>query len=186
MDAEMQRLVDERIVAAVKAATDPLIAQITELKGSVGQVAEAGTKISEIQKNLKIVSDTVAAQKILGADDVKGLISAEMTASQKAAQEKAAAEATAAEAQKAIKAEKDSFIAEKLKGIPAAYHSLLGDAKEKWGEMEKTIRDTFAADAKAAGLQVPNVGGSGGGSSVQSTGAATDGGFLVMPGAPKA
>ena len=90
MDAEMQRLVDERIVAAVKAATDPLIAQITELKGSVGQVAEAGTKISEIQKNLKIVSDTVAAQKILGADDVKGLISAEMTASQKAAQEKAA------------------------------------------------------------------------------------------------
>ena len=180
MDPALQKEINE----AIGAALAPLAKQIAGLEGSVGQVAEAGKKFSEIEKDLKILGDTVAGQKVITPDDVKGLIGAELTAAQKATAEKAATEKQRLEASATLKAEKDGFIAEKLKGIPAAYHSLLGDAKEKWGEMERSIRETFAADAKAAGLQVPNLGGSGGGAAPASEGTGT-GGFLVMPGAVK-
>lgn len=152
MDEALKKEIDGIISAAVAAALEPVVSQ-------VGQAAEAVKKIGDIENNLKVVSETMAQQKLLSPEDVRALLAQDL-----AAREAAAAEAAkASEASAALKAKREAFAAEKLKGVPARYHDALGDDESKWAEAEKAIRETFAADLKAAGVKVADVGGSAGG-----------------------
>lgn len=56
-------------------------------------------------------------------------------------------------------AARESYMAEKLKGLPPVYQKLLGNDPAKWAAEEQTIRDQFKADAAAAGLTVKDVAG---------------------------
>ena len=169
---------EAQVKALIDAATKPLLEQL-------GQVAEAGKKIGEMEANLKIVSDTLAAQKPLDAGAIKEMLASELAArdgktAELAAADKAKAEEAAktGEASAAIKAKRDAFTAEKLKGVPPKYHTL-SDDESKWAEEEKTIRAEFAADMKAAGHTVADLGGSAGGDPLAGGG---ETGFLKMPG----
>ena len=172
MDPEVLKKIEEAIAKAM----GPIVVQIEELKSSYGQVAEAGKKIGEIEGNLKILGDTVAGQKILDADGVKKIFG-ELTAAQRAEAEKQAAEQKArteeeakkTEAATALKAKRDAFVAEKLKGVPPKYHTL-SDDEMKWAEEEKAIRQQFADDLKAAGIKVADLGGPAGGAPVEGEG----------------
>lgn len=63
--------------------------------------------------------------------------------------------------------QKQQFIQQYLGRVPEAYQKLLGDDPARWLEEERQIRQQFAADFKAAGFKVADVGGCVGGGAVQ-------------------
>lgn len=163
-EAAIQKIVQQALADVLPKALGDAIKPISE-------------RLVETEKNVKTVADTVANQKILGEDGVKALIAADAQARTAAAQK----EADAKQAAEAIKTKREAFAKEHLKNVPARYHAELGDDEAKWAETAKTVRDAFAADMKAAGVKVPDVGGDTGGGAVE--GKPKEGGFLKMPGA---
>lgn len=164
---------EAQVKALIEAATGPLVSKIAELESSSGQVAEAVKKIGEIEGNVKVLSDTVAAQTPLDRESLKAELRAELqaelaaeqakTAEQQAADKLKAEEAAKADSLKAqLQAKREAYAAEKLKGVPPKYHAL-SDDESKWDEEEKAIRQQFAADLQAAGIKVADLGGSAGG-----------------------
>ena len=154
MDEALKKEISDLVSGAIQAAIAPVVSQ-------VGQVAEAAKKIGEIEGNVKVLSETMAGQKIPTIEQLQAQIDKGFADRETAAAEKAkAGEATAA-----LKAKRDAFAAEKLKGVLPSYHAALGNDESKWPEQEKSIREKFAADMKAAGIKVPDLGGSAGGSS---------------------
>jgi hypothetical protein len=61
---------------------------------------------------------------------------------------------------------KAAYVREKMADVPKAYLSGLGDDPAKFADAEQVIRKQVKADLAAAGLKVPNLGGSSGGQSV--------------------
>jgi hypothetical protein len=173
MDVELKKEVDAMIAAGIKAGLEGVTTQ-------VGQVVEAVKKISELEANQKVLADTIGQQKPISADDVKKLIGEEVTGRETAAQAKAAEAKQKADAAAAAKAKRDAFVAEKLKGVPSRYHADLGDDETKWPEAEKAIRQQLADDLKAAGIKVPDVGGSAGGEAVKTETAKADKSFAAL------
>lgn len=123
--------------------------------------ANGGTDVAELVKAavdaaMKPVLETVAglqkgqealqeaAAKAIGPEDVA-----------KAVQDAVAAQTTAQAATDAKKA----FIAEKLKGVPAAYHGKLGDDPAKWAAEEQAIRAELKSDLAAMGVTAPDLDG---------------------------
>lgn len=105
------------------------------------------TQLGELAANQKVLGDTLAASKPIGAEDVAKTVS-ELLDKRGAAQ-------ASGERRKA-------FVAEQLKGIPDSYHSHLGDDESKWAEKAVEIRTKLKADLAGMGLKLPDVAGEAG------------------------
>jgi hypothetical protein len=117
-------------------------------------IAEA---IQPIVENQKIIADTFIADRAAKADaekrtDAKPLMAEEM---KKFVGEQLAARDTVAKRNEA----KNAFIAEKLKGVPAAYHGRLGDDPAKWPGEEQAIRNSLKSDLAMMGVAPKEVSG---------------------------
>lgn len=104
-------------------------------------------------------------QKINGSlqpvvDQVKSLQDGLANAPTADAVSKAVTEAIAAQSATQEKAgARQKFIAEKLKGIPDAYHSHIGDDPAKWDEQEQNLRKVLRGDLEKLGVKADNLGG---------------------------
>lgn len=58
--------------------------------------------------------------------------------------------------------QRQQFVGDKLKDVPAVYHTLLGNDPAQWPQQEQKIRDQFKADLAAAGVKAPSVSGDAG------------------------
>jgi hypothetical protein len=65
---------------------------------------------------------------------------------------------SATQQQQSTKAQRDKYIAEKLKDLPAAYARQLGDDPAKWAAEEQAIRGDFKTDYESKGFKLPPVG----------------------------
>lgn len=128
--------------------------------------------LAETVKNQKVLADTMAA-------DAKAKADAEAAAKTEAAKPEAGKEATALTPEAVRKmvadtmaqtlkarddaaqssAARDTYLADKMKGVPAAYQSKLGSDPTKWAAEEQAIRDGLKADLAAMGATVKDVSG---------------------------
>jgi hypothetical protein len=119
------------------------------IAGALGTVNKA---IESLTANQKILSDTIAGQKVLSAEDVQTLIGKGLKEGLSAEVEKtlkAKGEADAAAAAK--KALRDKVIGEKLKGVPASLINLPDSDDEKvLGEAADKLAAELNAFAKPA------------------------------------
>lgn len=169
-DAEIKKLVTDSIAGALKPINDAL------------------APLGDVIKNQKVLADTMAADAKAKADaaaaaaeEAKKNPTTTTTAAPPAAPltaeavAKLAADAVTAAMDARDKAaksstERDAFIADKLKGIPAIYAAKLGSDPAKWAAEEQAIRETFKADlAKVPGVTVKDVGGGEPGGSTSTT-----------------
>lgn len=130
--------------------------------------------LAAIQANQKVIADTMAADAKAKAD---AAAEAAKTDAVKSVVDKKPPEALTAEAIQKMVAEgiataaksqaeaakgtvaREAFIADKLKGVPAAYHGRLGADPTKWAAEEQSIREGLKADLTAMGLASKDVGG---------------------------
>jgi seryl-tRNA synthetase len=180
MDPALQKEVETLIAGAVASAVKPMTEQVGQLAEAVKPVGALVKNVEDLHANVKVVADTVAAQKILGEDQVKKLVADQTASLTEAARKDADAKAAA----DTLKTKRSAFATEHLKNVPARYHAELGDDETKWADAAKGIRTAFAEDLKSAGVKVPDVGGAAGGEAVAGT--PGGGGFLQMPGAAAA
>jgi hypothetical protein len=121
------------ITTAVSEANKPLVEQFKTLQAqpatAAGTPAAAG-KPGEV--------------KPVTLDDVKNVIAEQFKGIQQQNQQSA---------------QRDAYLANKLKDVPAAYRNQLGNDPAKWATEEQTIRDQFKTDLAAAGLKPKDVGG---------------------------
>ncbi len=172
----LQQLVADAVQAvlpeAIKAAVgDALPGAMAEALKPLDQ------RLTDAESNVNTVAQTVAGQKPADANQVKALVDAALAAT--AEQTKRATEAQ--QAAESLKAKRESFARQHLANVPARYHADLGDDAAKFEENAKAVRQAFAAEMKAAGIQAPNVGGDQGGAAVAGTPKVD--GFLKMPAA---
>jgi hypothetical protein len=116
--------------AAVADAVKPLNEKIAKLEAPAAAVAAPGGKATD-------------QAKALTAEDIDKLVEKRLAAQQQSAQ---------------AQAQRDAFLAEKLKDLPAAYRSKLGGDPAKWKDEEQAIRAEFQKDFAAAGGKPADVG----------------------------
>jgi len=159
-------------------ATPPLTAEaITGLiAAALKPVTEA---LGALATNQKVIADTMANDAKAKADEAAAKTAAAAsptstptaTATTAAGQRRLTAEAVAKLLNDTLAARdqvaqgaaaRNSFIADKLKGVPAAYHGKLGNDPSKWPAEEQAIRENFKADLQSLGLKAPDVSGGAG------------------------
>lgn len=129
-NADLSKLVS----AAVALAIAPLAEQLGALGKAHGDLAA----------NQKVLADTLASSKPVGADEIAKTVEAAL---EKRGQAQASGD------------RRKAFVAEQLKGIPDSYHAHLGDDETKWGEKAVEIRAKLKADLTAMGVKLPEVSG---------------------------
>lgn len=112
-------------------------------------VADAVKPLNE--KIAKLEAPAAAAPGDKAADQTKALTAEDID---KLVEKRLAAQQQSAQAQ----AQRDAFLAEKLKDLPAAYRSKLGGDPAKWKDEEQAIRAEFQKDFAAAGGKPADVG----------------------------
>lgn len=120
-------------------------------------LAPVTAALADLGKNQKVLADTLASLPPSGApENVKGGTGPTALSLEDVAklldEREAKAKAGAASA-----AKRAAFVAEKLKGVPEAYHHLLGDDEGKWEENAKAAREKLKADLTALGAKLPDV-----------------------------
>jgi len=120
--------VDAITQAAVKAATEAATAAVTE---AVKPITEQVQTLQQAQKNAPT------------AESINKAVTDAITA-QSATQTK--------------QAERQKFLAEKLKDVPEAYHGLIGDDPAKFAEQEQQVRTQLKTDLEKLGVKAENVG----------------------------
>lgn len=140
-------------MAALQDAINRLTQQVTNLT----------TAQADQQKTLKIVTDTMAADKEAAKTAAAATAVKEGDGKDKpvtlAAIEQLITERLGAQQQQTTaKAARDAYIGEKLKDLPLAYRNQLGNDAAKWADEEQTIRTQFQADMKTLGVTPKNAG----------------------------
>jgi hypothetical protein len=134
------------------------------IKSPLEQLAGLATTVGELGKNVKIVADTLAAQPAGAAEKgEKGKGGKEGEAAKSLTLDDITKLLDARDTQRAGTEARQKFIGEKLKGVPAAYHGLLGNDPAKWPAEEQAIRAQLQTDLAGLGVKAGNVGGGAGG-----------------------
>jgi len=157
LDAEQLSEVRAAITEALDAARPEIVKAAAEAgaKGVADAVAQAIAPVTD--RLAKLEAPTAEDQggdapTALTMEDLERVL-ADRDAKRGEAATKAAGDAAAAQA-------RDDYAAEHMKDLPAAYHGLLPatDDAEALKAAEQKVRQQAAADAKAAGWKVPDVG----------------------------
>lgn len=130
--------------AAVDAATKAMAPVVQGLTDQVKALQDAAGKTAEDASAAGGGASGASGGAPLTAEGIAKLV-ADQLAAQSAGQEKKAARA--------------SYIAAKMKDVPDAYHSALGDDPAKWADQEQAIRATLKGDLTKLGVKAENVGG---------------------------
>lgn len=158
----MEKALQTEVEALIAGAIKPVTEQMGSLAEAVKPVGALVTQVADLGKNVKTVADTLQAlppaaaaggagdgkKKTGEADAPKYLTAEDMV---KVLDQRDAARASSAA--------RESFIAEKMKDLPAAYRTQLGADSTKWAAEEQSIRTAFQADFKAAGGKVEDLSG---------------------------
>lgn len=153
-DAAIKTLISETLAAALKPITEQL---------------------APIVQNQKVLADTIAADTAAKADAAKAAEAAKVEAAKSGKQPEAKplteaeidarvqakldAAFKAQQATAQTSAQRDAFLATKLKDIPKAYQSQIGTDPAKWATEEQAIRDQVKADDAARGVVIKDVSG---------------------------
>ena len=156
--AAIQKLVADTVAASVTAAMKPLIDNQKIIADTMANDAQSKTDAAKAAADKAKASDPAEAAKPLTAADVAKLVAETMTNTLKARDE--AAQSTAA---------RNAFVADKLKGVPAAYQAQLGHDPAQWAAEEQAIRTGLKADLTAMGATVKDLGGEAGGVTASGT-----------------
>jgi hypothetical protein len=175
-------MTDEEIKALIASSTK------TAIDAAVKPINEA---LAQTTGNLKVIGDTLAndaREKTAAAEAAKAQAVKDAAAkADPAATAAGAAPLTLEQVQKqisdgiaaALKTQaaevqssqaRNAFIAEKLKGVPAAYAAKLGNDPAKWAEQEQAIRGELKADLASIGATVKDVSGGNPGGATASAG----------------
>jgi len=161
-EAQVKQMVDGAVAAAVEAATPAIVEAAGKAVGESvgGQITQA------VAEGLKPVVDRVGkleeagAAKAPAAGDPQVITVEEFERRMAERDAKAAKDADAAKADAAKAKARDAYVAAKMGDVPAGYHGQMPatDDEAELAKAEQAVRATFRADAKAAGMTVPDVG----------------------------
>ncbi len=158
------------------AAQPPAALDMTAVQKAIADAMKPVTdSLAALTSNQKVIADTMAADakakaeparqtdaaKAKPADGKEPASPAPLTAEQvsKLVNDGVAAVLKQRDEAAQSSAQRDAFVGEKLKGLPAVYQAKLGSDPAKWAAEEQSIRDQFKADLTAAGAKLPDVGG---------------------------
>src|SRR5690606_30909513 len=128
--------------------------------GEPGGIDVAAITKAAVEAATQAAAQAVSAAVKPIAEQVQSLASRVEQAPTADSVSKAVADALAAHgASQQKSAERQKFIESKLKDVPSAYLSLLGDDSSKWEQQEQEIRKTLQADLAKLGVKAPDVGG---------------------------
>ena len=133
-EAAITKLVTDSVASALATALPTAIASATK------PLTDA---IAALPKPAEEKPDAAKKDEPLTLDAIGKLIDTRLNATQQ---------------QQAVKGQRDAFIADKLKDLPAVYAKQLGDDPTKWAAEEQNIRNGFKADYEAKGFKLPAVG----------------------------
>jgi hypothetical protein len=137
-------LITKAVDAAVEARIKPVADAQTKLGEQVAQLASGAAADAGKDKGGKDGKDDKgAAAAAPTLEQIGALIDSKLTAAQQSSQSKA---------------QRDQYMADQLKDLPAAYRNQLGNDPAKWKEEEQAIRDQFKSDLKTAGVETKALG----------------------------